>query len=73
MSDKIKLVVDVVQRRPACALVQAAYGIPHSAPILARFDPGAWLLAPTDDMHLVEGTMEQWHSFADECNNRGKK
>jgi hypothetical protein len=70
MTDTRKLVVDVKQRRPACAIVQAVFGVSGANDILCMFDPGTWLLAPTDDMHLVEGTMEQWRGFAKECNSR---
>jgi hypothetical protein len=48
----IKIVFDIVQMRPACVLLQAAYGGDHSA-VSCFFEASTWLLAPTEDMRLV--------------------
>jgi hypothetical protein len=61
---KKRAVVDVKQRRPACVLLQAVWGGDSS--VVHKLPAESWLLAPTDDMHMVEGTDEQWAQFADE-------
>jgi hypothetical protein len=48
----VKIVFDTKLRRPACVLLQAAYGAePH---IAENFDPETWLLAPTPDMAMFD-------------------
>jgi hypothetical protein len=61
-----RLIVDMKQRRPACALLQAAYGGDYG--VLGRFfDSRDWLTAPTPDMQPVSGTREQWMRLARLC------
>jgi hypothetical protein len=67
--ETIPLVVDVVERRPACVLLQAGMG-GTSRLISALFDPPTWVLAPNENLFMVRGTMEQWRDFADEVNAR---
>lgn len=70
MNDKLALVVDVKQRRPACVLLQAAFGAFDYHRLMSQFDPASWLVFPTDDMRLIEGSIAQWEHFAVECNQR---
>lgn len=66
---RFRLAVDVVQRRPACVILQAVFG--GDRYIVGRyFNARTWLVAPTDDMRMVEGTIENWKMFADEANAR---
>lgn len=72
MSEVI-LVVDVKQHRPACVLLQAAYGCGDANGFLQSiFDARTWLVAPTDDMRRIAGTKEQWREFAKKANARSK-
>jgi hypothetical protein len=45
-----RMVFDLTLKRPACVLLQAAYGCDSSIPHL--FNTDTWLLAPTDDMRI---------------------
>ena len=61
-SRPIRFVMDRASRRPACVLLQAAYG---ASPQLGRFfDARHWLTAPTPDMRMVEGTADEWRQYA---------
>ena len=51
------LVYDITLRRPGCALLQAAFGVPGS--IAARFPTEDWLLSPTPDLKVYTLTDEQ--------------
>lgn len=53
---------DPVLRRPACVLLQAAFGGDRQVCFL--FPPGAWLLTPTKTLRMVGGTREQWEALA---------
>lgn len=69
MNDELyKLVVDVKQRRPACVLLQAAFGGDSRA--LQFLSSDDWLISPTDDMRMVTGTAEQWKTFDAELARR---
>lgn len=69
MSEKIDFVIDTKQRRPACVLIQAAYGCDSS--LAGRlFLSDAWLVAPNDDMYLVSGTKEEWEAYQKELETR---
>jgi hypothetical protein len=51
----MKLVYDPVAMRPACVILQSAYGC--SRPNLAHhFAAEDWLLSPTDDMRVLPVT-----------------
>ena len=63
MTDKIRVVMDVVQRRPACVLLQAAMGGDHAF-VSAVFAADSWLITPNENMRLVEATKEQWKEIA---------
>lgn len=70
---QIPLVIDTKLRQPACVLIQAAYGYGDSNGMLKMlFDSTCWLVAPTPDMYVVNGTLEQWQGFADECKAKFK-
>jgi len=68
---RIRLVVDTEQRRPACVLLQAAYG--GDAGAVSMFDPGTWLVAPTPAMQMFAGTREQWSEFAKVVNAKARR
>ena len=59
MSAGIVLVYDLDLKRPACALLQAAYGC---EPMLVHefFDATCWLTHPTPGMRRITGTREEW-------------
>ncbi len=65
MSDdtKIKLLVDVKTRRPGCVLLQAVAG-GDSHFVSTVFDTRHWLLAPTENMGMVTGSVTQWKNLA---------
>ena len=69
-AEKITLVVDTKQRRPACVLLQAGFGCSGYREVMHRFDSKTWLTFPTPDMRRVSGTIEEWQSLADEINPR---
>jgi hypothetical protein len=57
------IVVDVKQRRPACVILQAVFGGNRS--IVSQIFPAeSWLTAPTNDMRMVTGTIDEWRAFA---------
>jgi hypothetical protein len=62
-------VVDVKERRPACVLLQAVLG-GNSAIVNELLTAEAWLLAPNDNMRMVEGTKEEWKKFGEELKKR---
>lgn len=71
MSEKVRIVVDVEQRRPGCVLLQAGGGCDRGRALVAQhFNTETWLLSPTPNMRVVEGTEEQILAFARECNSR---
>lgn len=72
MSELITMVVDIKDRRPGCAILQAYYGTPNNE-VLHLFDADTWVLAPTPNLHKITGTMDQWRNFANECNARYRK
>jgi hypothetical protein len=66
---RFKCVIDVKERRPACVLIQAALG--GNSAIVKEFLPvESWLLAPNDNMFLVEGSKEEWKQFSQELKKR---
>ncbi len=70
---QLRLVVDVVQRRPACVLLQAAYGMGARPRALRYFDAADWLTVPTPDMRIVTGTDDEWRALAQQCAQRRSK
>lgn len=52
-----QIVFDVELRRPACVLLQAAYGVDSS--VVYDFPANTWLTFPTKGMRVYEATDEQ--------------
>lgn len=48
----MRIAFDAKLMRPACVILQAAFGCGPS--IAHRFPTTSWLLAPTPDMHVYE-------------------
>lgn len=67
---RIELIFDTTQMRPACVLLQAAFGVPSSNVTLAGFDPQTWLTAPTDGMKRLAATKGEWEKVAARTNKR---
>lgn len=65
----IRLVVDVKQRRPACAILQAVMGGDHST-LSSLLPSTSWLTSPTEDMRMIVGTREEWTQFGSELAKR---
>lgn len=65
---KYSLLVDMVQKLPACALVQASAGTDYRQ-ILWMFDCGTWVLAPNDNMKIVRATMVEWKEISRRMND----
>jgi hypothetical protein len=63
------VVVDVEQRRPACALLQAVFG-GDGGLVSELFHGEAWLTAPTDKMRRLTATKDEWKRFAELVNKR---
>lgn len=71
MENEIVMVVDTKKHRPACVLLQAAFGCGDANGFMQSiFDARTWLVAPTDDMRRIAGTKEQWRAFAKQANDR---
>lgn len=67
MSDdtKIKLLVDTKTRKVGCVLLQAVAGCGENNHFLSMtFDTTHWVLSPTPNMGVVEGTVAQWKKLA---------
>lgn len=54
------LVYDFDLKRPACVLIQAAFGCATNTAAFRNFDPSYWLTSPTPGMCKVIGTDAQW-------------
>lgn len=59
------LIFDVEQKRPACVLLQAAYGCGASPRALRFFPSKSWLVSPTAGMRRIRATEEEWRQIAD--------
>lgn len=65
MTDKTyNLVVDAATKRPGCVLLQVPYG-GDSRLVSELFDTEDWVLAPTKEMYVVNGTRQQWERHAE--------
>lgn len=53
----MKVVFDVVQRRPGCAILQAVMG--GDQHVATLFSSETWLISPTDDMRCMEVNEDQ--------------
>lgn len=54
-------------RRPACVLLQVAYGGDSHA-VSEFFDTRHWLLSPSEKFAMVEGTAEQFRGHNERLN-----
>lgn len=52
-----RIVFDVKLKRPACVLLQAAYGADSA--VAHKFPVKSWLTFPTEDMHLFNATDDE--------------
>jgi len=60
---KVNLIYDVELRRPACILIQAAYGCDYMR--LYRYFPSdTWLDSLTTGMRKISGTDREWKAAA---------
>lgn len=57
---EITLVYDPDLKRPACVLIQAAYGCDYTKLNDLGFEPGSWLVAPTPGMRKLSGDEALW-------------
>jgi hypothetical protein len=64
MSEIIELACGSESKRPGCVLIQAAYGCSSSI-VDTVFDTDDWMLAPSERMVKVPGTLEQWKKHAE--------
>lgn len=64
MSETTRILFDAPLMRPACVLLQAAYGCPLL--IAERFPAESWLVAPTDDMKVYAVTEGQLQFLVDQ-------
>lgn len=53
----MKIAFDCTQKRPGCALLQAAHGA--DLEVLREFPCETWILSPTSDMRVYQVTKEQ--------------
>lgn len=58
------LIYDTDLRRPACVLLQAAYGCGSHPHALRHFKAETWLVHPTPGMKKLAATDEQWAQLA---------
>lgn len=68
---KLKVVVDVQTKQVGCVLLQALYG--GSSAVASMFDTRHWVLAPNDNLRIVEGTLTQWQAHAKKLDNEGQR
>lgn len=64
--DDIVILFDDRLMRPGCVILQAVFGGDRRAGTL--FDARSWLVAPTDDMKLIRGSLDQWKALAAKVN-----
>jgi hypothetical protein len=57
---KLTFAYDCKLKRPGCVIIQAAMGGGSTVDLDRFFEVSSWLLAPTPDMVVIEGTEEQW-------------
>lgn len=58
------LIYDIELKRPACVLLQAAYGCGASPQALRYFGAESWLVAPTKGMRRISCTKDEWKQIA---------
>jgi hypothetical protein len=57
---KFAFAYDCKLKRPGCVILQAVMGGGSTYDLHRFFDATSWLIAPTPDMVVIEGTEEQW-------------
>ena len=67
-SAPIRLVFDMEERRPMCAIIQALHTDDYLK--VSRFNAESWLISSTDKMALVELTPEQFERVVKVMNVR---
>jgi len=70
-SEPIRLVFDMEERRPMCALIQAMYTDDYQK--VGHFNVESWLTVPTGEMALFELTPEQFEMVVKTMNVRFPK
>ena len=60
MNEEITLVYDTDLKRPACVLIQAAYGCDSSQLGRLGFAADSWLTMPTPGMRKLSGDKALW-------------
>lgn len=58
--ENIVLVYDPDLKRPACVLIQAAYGCDYTNLERVGFDASSWLVVPTPGMRKLSGDRALW-------------
>lgn len=70
----MKLVIDIKSGQPGCVLLQTLAGCHASNSFMeTTFDTKHWLVSPTDNMRVVDGTEEQWRCLARQLDARHKR
>lgn len=69
--DNIVIAFDTKQMRPGCVILQAVFGGDRRAGTL--FDASSWLVAPTDDMRLIRGSLAEWKALAATVNAKHQR
>lgn len=60
----MKAVVNIVTRRPACVLIQAAVVGDEGLRVANLFRSEHWELAPCSDHRIIDGTLDQWRKLS---------
>jgi hypothetical protein len=68
VSTPVRLVFDMTELRPMCAIVQAMYTDDYSK--VGHFNTESWLTAPVGQMQLFELTPEQFEKVVKTMNVR---
>jgi hypothetical protein len=56
-------VIDTELHRPGCALIQAMGGCNTNVNLWLEFPVESWLTAPTLNMKLITGSLDQWRNW----------
>lgn len=60
--DAIVAICHKVTKKPACVLIQAAFGGDRRVPMMV--DSNLWIVDSVDDLVAVSGTIGQWRKWA---------
>lgn len=72
VDEEVVLVYDPELKRPACALLQAAFASEHYS-LVHLWDTSLWLTTPTKGMRRVKGTRAEWVALAELDNAQAAK